>query len=715
MLLPILAAHLAAQTQLTSGVPVGFTVNETFAVLLNGKNGYVIPVPSDPFEMTIQVQIAPTDSQMAVYARCGVDVGGAATNSPVYDAMNYTINGTANLLLVQPSQNTNQNCYVAMEAHTQGNIGGRLTATIQALPSGTQVSVSSLGSIYLAGQPGGTKLGNLSVPANSPAQASISLTPGQGLSIVASGHVGGVASEGVFGLQGQDLAAAFGLSQARVPDNALIGVFTGDSIQASPTPVGIDFVRTELGTVQTLYPLLQQVFYIGNGMTLLGQTRVIVVPPGATRLFLASAAGGFAASGSFTASISQVPIPAAPTPTNPLIVSSLGDLFLIDQPNGVVTGNGYAAAITPYSLPSQVPIPLTAGENLSIIALDEIHVGGATGVTATGGLSGLPLLAGLGGVFVGDTINKSSTPATLPSNENLLTLAPLLQQSFYIGAGLTSSGQVRTFTVPSGATRLFLASPGGGFAQTGFAPVIVGVNSANAPQISKGGIVSNAGFATGAVSPGSMVAIFGSNLGPQTFASTVPLPTNLGGTQVFFNQVPAPLFYVSPTQVVVEVPFEMYGLPNALVTVVANGIAGIPQVVSLTSYAAQLFTTGTGDPVITDYNTGQLVSTSAPASRGDIIFLWVTGLGPTLLDPATGNPAPNAASPAGLPVQVILKSSATGAQVSAPVLYAGLAPNYIALGQINVQIPQNAPTGTVILELQSPGLAAANPVTIGIQ
>jgi uncharacterized protein (TIGR03437 family) len=44
-----------------------------------------------------------------------------------------------------------------------------------------------------------------------------------------------------------------------------------------------------------------------------------------------------------------------------------------------------------------------------------------------------------------------------------------------------------------------------------------------------------------------------------------------------------------------------------------------------------------------------------------------------------------------------------------------LSPGFIALDQINVTIPQNAPTGTVILTLGSPSLAAATPVTIGIQ
>ena len=112
---------------------------------------------------------------------------------------------------------------------------------------------------------------------------------------------------------------------------------------------------------------------------------------------------------------------------------------------------------------------------------------------------------------------------------------------------------------------------------------------------------------------------------------------------------------------VAQVPMEMYGFTKALVTPVNNGIAGIAQMVDTAPFAAGIFTTGTGDPVIIDNNTGQLVSPSAPASIGDVLIIWATGLGPTLLDPPTGHPAPETASPALLPIRMTLKSASTGA------------------------------------------------------
>ena len=716
------ASGVHAQTQLTPGVPAQFLETTIFNVLLNGRNGFVIPVTADPLEVAINVVVAPSTVTFAVYARCGSDVGGTV-GAVVFDAAAYTVEGVANLFIERPAGGTAGNCYVALNPQSQPpsslGTGGKVTVNLNPLSPGTQVAVSSLGNIYLAGQPGGTKFGTLAAPSNSPVQAPITLTAGQALGIRASGLVSGAPPEGtVLQLNPSATAGGLGLSDITVPGGALVGVFVGDTIDSTKTPVGIDFSAAMAG-VQALYPVLQQVFYIGNGVTPTGQQRVFVVPSGATRLFLASNVGGFNATGSFNASITPATVPTAPAATNPITISPLSDLFMVDQPNGTVSGAKVAYAAAPYCAPTQVPVTLTPGQNLHIRALDTISSAISLDTIAGQGLSASPPAKGLIGVFLGPTIDRTHAPANLDPSEPTQTFQPLLQQVFFIGNGLTSGSPspsvLKSFTIPAGATRLFLSDSGGGLPASGYATATVTVDNSNAPQISTGGIVTNAGFGTGPVSPGSMVAIFGSNFGPLTFPSALPLPTMLGGTQVFFNSVPAPLFYVSPTQIVVQVPFEMYGLTQAMVTVVSQGIAGVPQPVSLTTFAANIFTTSTGAPVITDANTGAVVSTQAPASRGDTLVLWGTGLGPTVLDPATGSVAPNTISPALIPINVILKSPATGASVTVTPVYAGLAPGFIALDQINVPIPANAPTGTVILQLQSPGLQTPTAVTIGIQ
>src|SRR5580693_5452263 len=579
------AISLYGQTKLTSGVPAQFLINTIYRVILNGGNGFVIPIPSDPIALEVKLELAPYTSSVNVYVRCGQDIGGANIDVPVYDANASTINGVATVVLNRPNGGADGNCYIATEPTATGNSGttaGRVTATIRPIPTGTVVTVPSLGSIYLAGQPPGTKLGTLSVPSNSPTQASVSISPGQGLNILAAGLITpGPQSVGIppSGSGTATTASAFGLSAATVPNVSMVGVFVGDTVDSTATPLGLA-VGDDLTDVP-LYPLLQQVFYVGNGVGFSGGNRVFVVPSGATRLFLASIDGGFIASGSFTALISPAAIPSIAAPSvNPFLVSGMADLFLADQPNGVGIGQNasakIAAAAAPYSIPPQVPIKLTAGQNLNILGLEEVlQPSQSPGEGPAAGLSALPLVGGLTGVFVGDTIDPTKTPARLDPNNPAPTLTPLLQQTFHIGNGFLSKTAARNFTVPAGATRLLLANAGGGTAALGFTAVSVSVNDANAPVINTGGIVNNAGFPTGPVAAGSMVAIFGSNFGPLTFPSSLPLPATLGGTQVFFNATPAPLVYVSPTQLVAQVPQEVYGLTSALVTPVTNGVVGL--------------------------------------------------------------------------------------------------------------------------------------------
>jgi uncharacterized protein (TIGR03437 family) len=53
--------------------------------------------------------------------------------------------------------------------------------------------------------------------------------------------------------------------------------------------------------------------------------------------------------------------------------------------------------------------------------------------------------------------------------------------------------------------------------------------------------------------------------------------------------------------------------------------------------------------------------------------------------------------------------------MTVPAAYAGLAPNFIGLDQINVQLPANAPTGSVILQMENLSNLLGNAVVIGIQ
>jgi uncharacterized protein (TIGR03437 family) len=132
------------------------------------------------------------------------------------------------------------------------------------------------------------------------------------------------------------------------------------------------------------------------------------------------------------------------------------------------------------------------------------------------------------------------------------------------------------------------------------------------------------------------------------------------------------------------------------------------------NFESQIFTTQDGRPVIVNAVTNTLYSQSTPARRGDTITIYASGLGPIAKDVATGTPAPlDALRPTMLPVQLIFS---VGEVESPPVAasFAGLAPGFIGVYQVNATLPSSLPTGEVRLRLAAPGVFSSDryPFTI---
>jgi hypothetical protein len=91
-------------------------------------------------------------------------------------------------------------------------------------------------------------------------------------------------------------------------------------------------------------------------------------------------------------------------------------------------------------------------------------------------------------------------------------------------------------------------------------------------------VVNGASFLTSTVSPGAFVSIFGSNLAKAAAqAAASPLPNTLGGVTVTMTgsagSVQAPLYYVSPEQINLQIPFEV-APGNATLTITRDGLQG---------------------------------------------------------------------------------------------------------------------------------------------
>jgi uncharacterized protein (TIGR03437 family) len=251
-------------------------------------------------------------------------------------------------------------------------------------------------------------------------------------------------------------------------------------------------------------------------------------------------------------------------------------------------------------------------------------------------------------------------------------------------------------------------------------PIIANVTAQGGPLISFGGVVDNASFASGkAVGSGTIAAVFGSQFsaaGP-AYASSVPLPTTLANVQVLVNGTAAPLFYVDANQADFQLPFGLTA-GTAVIQVTSNGQAGNQVSFSVDSIAPRLFTLPQFGPapdtspwgIVINASDGTLALPSSlgipahPAHPGDIVTIYALGLGPVSPSVATGSGAP-ATTPLAQtvnPVTVYFGGGFLG-NTTASASYAGLAPNFVGLYQINVTIPPGTPIGDIPVTIEMPG------------
>jgi len=208
------------------------------------------------------------------------------------------------------------------------------------------------------------------------------------------------------------------------------------------------------------------------------------------------------------------------------------------------------------------------------------------------------------------------------------------------------------------------------------------------PAISAGGVVNSASFVAAPdnqVAPGQIVAIFGQNFtaSGSANATSLPLPTQLGSgnTTLTACGVALPLYIVSAGQINAQIPFECPTTGTTNITVTVSGQT-TTQTFSLAPASPGLFTlsgTGAGDGVILHGN-NSLVSTSNPASAGEQVVFYATGLGLTTPSFATGA-AVNQTNRTTATVTMTIGGK------NAVVTYSGLTLGLAGLYQINAIVP----------------------------
>jgi len=310
-------------------------------------------------------------------------------------------------------------------------------------------------------------------------------------------------------------------------------------------------------------------------------------------------------------------------------------------------------------------------------------------------------------------------PPYFSRNLKFLACAEQRAESAYFG-GLITSGVLDpdpSNNTDGGAAPLDPAAPK--LSEEGFGGLSA-TTPAKGAEISPGGFVSSSAFHRPMVgSRGSDPSLFGTGFADGNFAAdAVPLPLELGGVSVEINGFPAPLLFVSPTQINFQTPWELPDDALASVVVRSNSGESLPAKVYIAPYNPGIFTTlsnGSGQASVLIAGTASIagVSGSLPGARpvkiGEFISIFATGLGAVENQPITGD-----LSPSGALARTKTAPKVSVGAVDAPVSFSGLAPGFVGLYQVNAQIAEGTPSGDAVDLLLTIGGVPSNQVTIAV-
>jgi uncharacterized protein (TIGR03437 family) len=333
----------------------------------------------------------------------------------------------------------------------------------------------------------------------------------------------------------------------------------------------------------------------------------------------------------------------------------------------------------------------------------------------------LPFDCALNGATTCPVLDPTVTSVLNLNIENVVTPASKLQNEIGFQTvngttllGTMNIGLTNIMITPTNGTATALSSANastlgdivtnGAQINIGYASVPVAITP---PVASSGGVLNDAGFTVGAaVAPGSIAAVFGSGFG-----------TTTQGVTVLVGGIAAPLFGVYGTQINFQVPWQLSGQTQAALTVTSGDLTSAPVMVPLAAQGPGIFLLNpAGQAAVEIAGTATIAAAAGtfPGSRAaqagvDYITIYCTGLGAVTNQPATG--ALSSASPLSAASGTVTVSIGG---VNAPVTFAGLAPGYLGLYQVNALVPAKAPTGAAVPITIGIGGATSNQATIAV-
>jgi uncharacterized protein (TIGR03437 family) len=278
----------------------------------------------------------------------------------------------------------------------------------------------------------------------------------------------------------------------------------------------------------------------------------------------------------------------------------------------------------------------------------------------------------------------------------------------HIGSGVWEA-TVTPNAVQNTATLTFLGLfSRGTFLQAGADKVNGAVTSAVRPFLFAESLTDAASFQFGVpVAPGTLVSVFGENLNPAgAVPSALPLPERLGELEVRLNDEKIPLLFAGPGQVNAQIPYNLVPDGEYQLEVRRGTAITTPQPVVIAQARPGVFTvdqSGQGQGhiyrALAD-GSQRLADSAGPTTAGDVLVIYCNGLGLT-------NPAVLAVT--ANPVTVAIGGKA------AAVAFAGLAPGFTGLYQINVVVPGGVTPGSAVPVVITVAGQSSVPVTIAVQ
>lgn len=472
--------------------------------------------------------------------------------------------------------------------------------------------------------------------------------------------------------------------------NTYSGSITITAAGASNSPVSVPVVFQVVAqtTIAVTPPQLQFVFQTG-GTNPAPQNIAVTSDPVGVTVNLSTSGGNWLSAG-YASVVAPASVPVSVNPTG----------LKIGTYTGTVTATGTSAANNPQAVAVSLLVTGPTSLTATPAALNFSVAAGALAPTPQGVSIGST--SGPQNFAVSSTatwISASPASSTTPANLTVSIIPAGLAPGTYSGTLILAPSNVANgpLTLP---VNLTVTAP---------VPTINAVaNAASNLQYS---------FARG-LAPGSIISITGTTLGPSTplgsqFDSNGLVTTTLGNTSVLINNKPCPLLYVSSTQVNAIVPYATTEI--ATIKVMNNGVSSNTLTIPVALASPGLFTVsenGKGQGSILNED-GTVNSSSNPAAKGSVIVLYGEGAGETTppgLDGATTSiVAPLLPQPL-LPVTVQIGGE------DAQVNYAGAAVSFVAgVLQVNVQIPQDAPSGNLPVVLQVGNASSQPGVTVAIE